>query len=196
MLRIFISYHHKREQNLKNELSNLIYKLGDYYEIKDNSVNIGDIDPNLPDKIIYRTIREQFVKDTNITIVILGKHTKCRKHIDREIGSSLSRYGSFSRRSESSLIILLTDDFIKENKMNHEFDNKDYSYLISEQNSGQRIYNNVKNGYAVVDSFRNIILNPSILKVLFVKSQSNAKRNKPDNTAPFRIYNAEECPAE
>ncbi|WP_286642689.1 TIR domain-containing protein [Spiroplasma ixodetis] len=28
------------------------------------------------------TIREEYLKDSDITIVILGKHTKCRKHID------------------------------------------------------------------------------------------------------------------
>ncbi len=47
MLKIFISYHHLREQKAKDELSELISQCyGEYFEVKDVSVKLGDIDPN------------------------------------------------------------------------------------------------------------------------------------------------------
>ncbi|WP_400254854.1 hypothetical protein [Spiroplasma endosymbiont of Cleonymus obscurus] len=58
MLKIFISYHHLREQKAKDELSELISQCyGEYFEVKDVSVKLGDIDPQLPPKKIFKTIR-------------------------------------------------------------------------------------------------------------------------------------------
>lgn len=68
--------------------------------MKDVFVKLGDIDPQSSPKKIFKTIREEYLKDSDITIVILGKHTKCRKHIDWEIAASLSIYGSLRRREK------------------------------------------------------------------------------------------------
>lgn len=117
MRKIFISYHHLREQEEKNQLAQLIKKYANYLNIKDMSVEIGDIDTTWSNNKIAKTIRQNRLKDTTITILILGIHTKCRQHIDWEIKSSLNKDGSLNRRNKiNSLIILLTDDFIKKSK--------------------------------------------------------------------------------
>ncbi|WJG70183.1 hypothetical protein SIXOD_v1c12470 [Spiroplasma ixodetis Y32] len=55
MLKIFISYHHLREQKAKDELSELILECyGENFEVKDVSVKLGDIDPQLPPKKIFK----------------------------------------------------------------------------------------------------------------------------------------------
>ncbi len=195
MKKIFISYHHKREQSLKNELSDLIKAYGDSYQLKDMSVDTGDIDSNIPTQTIYNIIREKYLLDTDVTIVILGLHTKCRKHIDREIGSSLRSYGI--NNTKNGLLILLTDDFIQKYKKNdiflNTFSNSTYNNLITQENSGQRIYDNVKSGYAIVAKF-NEATNIYKLSTLINMAYNNSKKLNPDNNAPFRTNNSEDCP--
>ncbi len=86
---------------------------------------------------------------------------------------------------------MLTDDFIQKNRKNYYFNN--YGNLITQQNSGQKIYDNVKNGYAVIDSFNNVIVSISKLKELVEKASFNARKMNPDVSAPFRINNTEDC---
>lgn len=171
MRKIFISYHHKREQEEKNKLAQLINDYAIFLDTKDMSVKMGDIEPSWPDNKIAKIIREEYLKDTSITILILGTHTKCRKHIDWEIESSLSKYGSLNRRSKiNGLIILETSEFIKKSiSDNDEVIN--YHSLITEANSGKRIYEIVKSGYAIVSSFDEIFSDIRKLKTLLDESE-------------------------
>ncbi|WP_458257706.1 TIR domain-containing protein [Spiroplasma endosymbiont of Dactylopius coccus] len=180
MRKIFISYHHLREQEEKNQLAELIKKYANYLNIKDMSVEIGDIDTTWSNNKIAKTIRENHLKDTTITILILGIHTKCRQHIDWEIEASLNKYGSLNRRKKiNSFIILLTADFIKKAKTNCNFNNTcDYSFLITQENAGQRIYETVINKHAIIATYDEIFSDIIILKNLLDKVQSNHKKEE------------------
>ncbi|WP_342218820.1 TIR domain-containing protein [Spiroplasma endosymbiont of Amphimallon solstitiale] len=180
MRKIFISYHHLREQEQKNQLTELIKKYANYLNIKDMSVEIGDIDTTWSNNKIAKTIRQNHLKDTTITILILGIHTKCRQHIDWEIEASLNKYGSLNRRKKiNSFIILLTADFIKKAKTNCNFNNTcDYSSLITQENAGQRIYETVINKHAIIATYDEIFSDIIILKNLLDKVQSNHKKEE------------------
>ncbi len=180
MRKIFISYHHLREQEEKNQLAELIKKYTNYLNIKDMSVEIGDIDTTWSDNKIAKTIRQNHLKNTTITILILGIHTKCRQHIDWEIEASLNKYGSLNRRKKiNSFIILLTADFIKKAKTNCNFNNTcDYSSLITQENAGQRIYETVINKHAIIATYDEIFSDIIILKNLLDKVQSNHKKEE------------------
>ncbi|WP_338959490.1 TIR domain-containing protein [Spiroplasma endosymbiont of Tiphia femorata] len=180
MRKIFISYHHLREQEEKDQLAELIKKYANYLNIKDMSVEIGDIDTTWSNNEIAKTIRQNHLKDTTITILILGIHTKCRQHIDWEIEASLNKYGSLNRRKKiNSFIILLTADFIKKAKTNCNFNNTcDYSSLITQENAGQRIYQTVINKHAIIATYDEIFSDIIILKNLLDKVQSNHKKEE------------------
>ncbi|WP_338979933.1 TIR domain-containing protein [Spiroplasma endosymbiont of Lasioglossum malachurum] len=180
MRKIFISYHHLREQEEKDQLAELIKKYANYLNIKDMSVEIGDIDTTWSNNEIAKTIRQNHLKDTTITILILGIHTKCRQHIDWEIEASLNKYGSLNRRKKiNSFIILLTADFIKKAKTNCNFNNTcDYSSLITQENAGQRIYEIVINKDAIIATYDEIFSDIIILKNLLDKVQSNHKKEE------------------
>ena len=182
MRKIFISYHHLREQEEKDQLAKLIKNYANYLNIKDMSVGLGDINIKWSDGAIAKTIRQNHLKDTIITILILGTHTKCRKHIDWEIEASLSKYGSLNRRKKiNSLIILLTSDFIEENSNKNNFNsngNYDYPSLITKENAGQRIYETVINNYAVIASYDEIFSNIKKLKHLLYEIKFNHKKKK------------------
>jgi len=80
--KVFISYHHANDQSYKEGLVN-----SDIFI--DASVDTGDIDDSLSDQAIRQKIRDEYLKDSSVTIVIVGTETKNRKHIDWEIYSSM-----------------------------------------------------------------------------------------------------------
>jgi hypothetical protein len=86
MHRVFISYHHKNDQNYKNEF---IHWGQAYRVFEDWSVDTGEIDPNLSDQSIRQKIRDEYLKSSTVTIVLIGAETYKRKHVDWEIYSSM-----------------------------------------------------------------------------------------------------------
>lgn len=84
MFPIFISYHHRNDQAYKEHL---IGMLGSTYI--DYSVNTGDISDELSDQAIREKIRDEYLRDSTVTIVIVGEETRRRKHVDWEIYSSM-----------------------------------------------------------------------------------------------------------
>ncbi len=58
----------------------------DYPMFIDMSVDTGDISD---DQTIRRIIRDQYLKESTVTILLAGVETKTRKHIDWEIYSSM-----------------------------------------------------------------------------------------------------------
>lgn len=86
MHRVFISYHHDNDQWYKDEL----VRIGREFNIfEDWSVDTGDINDNLSDEQIRVKIRDEYLRDSSITIVLVGTETKHRKHVDWEIYSSM-----------------------------------------------------------------------------------------------------------
>jgi hypothetical protein len=86
MHRVFISYHHANDQFYKEELLR-VNTLSPIFI--DGSVDTGDISDGLDDQAIREKIRDEYLKDTTITILLVGTETKNRKHIDWEIYSSM-----------------------------------------------------------------------------------------------------------
>ena len=84
--KVFISYHHKNDQYYKEELLR-INKENDLFI--DMSVDTGDISEDLSDQDIRQKIRDDYLKDSTVTILLLGTETKDRKHVDWEIYSSM-----------------------------------------------------------------------------------------------------------
>ena len=81
--RVFISFHHE-DQYYKDLF---VRMMG--YNIVDESVEDGDIPPNIAVDTIRRNIRDGFIRDATVTVVLIGPCTWQRKHVDWEIGSSL-----------------------------------------------------------------------------------------------------------
>jgi len=86
--KVFISYHHANDQDYKESL--LTWNIDNNSDIFiDASVDTGDIDDNLPDNTIRQKIRDEYLRDSTVTILLVGTETKNRKHIDWEIFSSM-----------------------------------------------------------------------------------------------------------
>jgi len=84
--KVFISYHHANDQGYKEALVKLNERCGLFW---DWSVDTGDIDDRLDDAAIRRIIRDGYLQDSTVTIVLVGTETKYRKHVDWEVYSSM-----------------------------------------------------------------------------------------------------------
>ncbi|UUX35224.1 TIR domain-containing protein [Fundicoccus culcitae] len=86
MHKTFISYHHKNEQDLKDEIIRKGLEGGEFI---DKSVSDGDIDTNLEEDRIMRIIREEFLQDSSVVMVLIGEETSQRPFINSEIQAGL-----------------------------------------------------------------------------------------------------------
>ena len=100
MHRVFISYHHSRDQSYKNELISLGHRFGVFI---DKSVDTGDIDEDLEDQVIRAKIRDEYLRDSTVTVLLVGLETKNRKHIDWELYSSMF---DGTRNKKSGILVI------------------------------------------------------------------------------------------
>lgn len=95
MHKVFISYHHGNDQGYKDSL----VKFGKQHSIfVDRSVDTGDIPDQWSDETIRQEIRDNYLRDSTVTIVLVGEETRRRKHVDWEIYSSMYD-GSVNKKS-------------------------------------------------------------------------------------------------
>lgn len=104
--KVFISYHHANDQKYKESLLNMNERSGGDIFIN-RSVDTGDISDELPDQTIKRKIRDDFLQDSTVTILLVGTETKKRKHIDWEVASSM--YNGKVNKQSGIIAVLLPD---------------------------------------------------------------------------------------
>lgn len=81
--KVFVSFHHQDEA-YKTLFTNMMGG-----NIVDKSVEDGDINPSNSTDYTRQVIRDDFIADATVTVVLIGRCTWQRKHVDWEIGSSL-----------------------------------------------------------------------------------------------------------
>jgi hypothetical protein len=86
MRKVFISYHHRNDQACKEQLLefNRTHRL-----FIDASVDTGDIDDYLSNEAIRQKIRDEYLANSTVTMLLVGTETKYRKHVDWELYSSM-----------------------------------------------------------------------------------------------------------
>jgi len=193
--KVFISYHHMNDQDYKNSLCTLARM---YNIFEDASVNTGGISDELTDQQIRTIIRDDYLRDSSVTIVLVGTETKYRKHVDWEIYSSM--YNGAKNKKSGILVINLPsingsqisicdeDKLIlgPEIKWSPITSYDRYEYLPG------RIVDNLKSSdvrISVVDYSR-IINNPEGLKQLIDIAYNNRDTNHYNLSVPMRRRNS------
>ena len=113
--KVFISYHHANDQVYRDKFERLF--VNTYDIMVSRSVQIGDIDTNLKTETIRQKIRDEYLSDSTVTVVLIGSETWKRKHVDWEISSSI-RSTQLSSRSGLLGIILPTYPRVDRTKYN------------------------------------------------------------------------------
>ncbi|MFA0960714.1 TIR domain-containing protein [Roseivirga sp. BDSF3-8] len=116
--KVFISFHHGKDSEkeggslyrtaFENHFGNI------FSTIVTQSIHDGDIDPDLPEKKIKELICKHYIKDTKVTIVMIGPHTYGRKYVDWEISASLRSHPDGYPSGILGIILPDHKDFLKE----------------------------------------------------------------------------------
>jgi hypothetical protein len=171
--KVFVSYHHTEpDQTYRNNFETLF---ANYHEIMiSKSVQIGEISQNIQTETIRQKIRDEYLRDSTITIVLIGNNTWQRKHVDWEIGSSI-RQTQFNSRSG------LLGIFLPSYPLN---DNKFDPHTIP-----PRLYDNwkdEKNRFAHLYKWSN---NPAEVQGWIHKAFEDRNKITPDNSYPIFANN-------
>ena len=151
--KVFLSFHHQDgyyRQQFERQFSNEFDPV-----FVNRSVQDGDIDPNYKTDAIRREIRENYISDSSVTIVLIGQNTWQRKHVDWEIGYSLT---TSKLNTRSGLIGILLpsysphyDSYFYSNCVQKRTENN--SRIYTPCNIPPRLYDNIQSGYAKIYSY-------------------------------------------
>ena len=100
MHNVFISYHHENDQAYKNKLIEYGKNFGVFI---DKSVNTGEISEHMSDQAIREKIRDEYLRESTVSILLAGTETKERKHIDWELYSSMF---DGTRNKKSGILVI------------------------------------------------------------------------------------------
>lgn len=160
---VFVSYHHYNDQGYRNKFEELFSEQHDIMVSK--SVQDDDIDPNLPADTIRQKIRDEYLRDSTVTVVLIGAETWKRKHVDWEIGSSI-RETKHSARSGLLGILLPSYSGYAENTYN--------PYTIP-----PRLFDNLKNDFAKLYRWNE---NPAIVQKWIHEAFERRDKIQPNNS--------------
>ena len=82
--KVFVSYFHDEDQEYKDRFESRCKDV-----IVSKSIQSGDIDTDTNTERVMQRIRDEYLKDSSVTVVLIGQHTWQRKYVDWEIYSSL-----------------------------------------------------------------------------------------------------------
>lgn len=170
--RVFVSYHHANDENYKNIFE---LRFGNAYKaIHSRSVQLGDIDSSVSTEGIRRIIRERYLTDSTVTIVLVGTETHKRKHVDWEIGASLRNTANNVR---SGLLGILLPSYQQTMSKPNTYDSDTIP---------PRLRDNVNCGYAKLYSWSNDAEDVAG----WIHDAFNRRSTiEPDNSHPNFVYN-------
>ena len=166
--KVFVSYHHENDQFYRNRFETLF---GEHFDIMvSKSVQVGDLDSNLQDETIRQKIRDEYLRDSTVTVVLIGIETWKRKHVDWEIGASI-RHTRYNPRSGLLGIYLPT------------YQLRDFYGSLDPSGAPKRLHDNIKCGYSSVYSWSE---NPDTVQDWIHTAFENRNKILPDNSRrPF-----------
>lgn len=172
--KIFISFHHK-DEIYKKELESII---GKEYAIS-RSIQPGDIDPNNNTEYIWSLIRDNNLRDSSVTIVLIGRDTWKRKYVDWEIYSSMRKTKYNSRSGVIGIILPTRNDY-------------GYGKRIDKFTISPRLIDNLDNGFVKIYNWSNDplfyqeiihdaycrkdMINPNLSRPMFGKNRSDDEK--------------------
>jgi hypothetical protein len=161
-----MTYHHELDEPRKNIFE---LRFGNRCgAIIPGAVQIGDIDETLPTETIRQKIRDDYLRDTSVTAVLVGALTWQRKHVDWEIGSSLRDTAANPRSGLLGIMLPAYHD--------HHFAGRTGTYTIPPP-----LHDNVKSGFATLHNWSE---QPEEIQSWVHEAYLRKTRIQPDNGRP------------
>lgn len=158
--KVFVSYYHDEDQEYKNEFERMCRDV-----IVSKSIQPGDIDTDTNTERVMQLIRDEYLKDSTVTVVLIGQHTWQRKYVDWEIYSSLRLSSSKLRSGLLGIILPTRRDY---NQEHYErctvpprlYDNnitknnpEPYAYIYGWTDDPSKIQARIDRAYSVRDNY-------------------------------------------
>lgn len=206
--KVFISYYHKDDQQYKKHLLSMKERNSQTWQVQsifdDCSVRENEIDDTgLTSEQIRCIIRDEYIKDATVLILLCGQNTRKRKHVDWEIHAAM--YDSEKNPQMGILVVNLPS--ISQSMIS----NSDREETIMGENINwtplNKDINSLKNKYAYLperiienlakDDVRISIVNWDVIandtnkfKELIDNAYNRRKSNKYDHSRPLRRQNS------
>ena len=167
---VFISYHHANDEAYKDQFERLFHNAYDILETK--AVSDGDLNPNNSTDYTRQLIRDNFIKDATVTVVLIGSETWQRKHVDWEISSSLR---DTQRNSRTGLIGIILPTYPRTDQTKY------YGHTIP-----PRLYDNTHMNFATIHNWSN---DPTVVQSWIHQAFLRRKTINPDNSRDMFVNN-------
>ena len=168
--KVFVSFHHGNDWQYRTAFEQLFAYLHNI--VIPASVQIGEIPLSLPADAVRQKIRDEYLQDSSVTVVLVGSQTWQRKHVDWEIGSSI-RETLYNTRSGLLGILLPTYPRTAPNK-------------YTKNTIPPRLSDNVDCGYATLYNWS---YDPIAVSRWIHEAFERRRTVKPDNSYPNFINN-------
>lgn len=93
----FISYHHADEREVQDFIQTFDHDQDMLISRGIGASMTGDIISSNSNEYIMRRVREDYLRDSTVTIVMVGRNTWGRKFVDWEVAASLRNTASYNR---------------------------------------------------------------------------------------------------
>ena len=162
--KVFVSFYHQ-DQKHKEKFVSLMKN-----HMIDKSIDTGDIDDsNIKVDTIRSKIRDEYIRDATVTVVLIGKDTWRRKHVDWEIASSIR---DTKHNSRTGLLGILLPTYP--------------SGKCNPCTIPPRLYNNIECGFADIYSWSNY---SNTIQGWVHKAFKKRKTEIPNNSYPHFANN-------
>lgn len=168
--KVFVSYHHANDQAYRNDFEKLFANIHDIMVSK--SVQIGEIDQNIQTETIRQKIRDEYLSDSTVTVVLVGSQTWQRKHVDWEIGSSIRETKNSSR---SGLLGIILPTYPRSDQSKYD------PYIIP-----PRLYDNIQCGFAKIYNWST---DPAAVQKWIHEAFERRNKIIPNNSFPNFVNN-------
>ena len=207
---VFISYYHYDDQQYKNHLINMKEwncQSGQFQSIFENfSVCENEIDDTgKSDEKIRCIIRDEYIKDATVLILLCGQNTKRRKYVDWEIHAAM--YDSEINPQMGILVIILpsielSQGMIANSDREENIMGPNINWMPLDKNIEslkskhpylpERIIDNLARDNVMISIVNwNVISNDTNkLKELIDNAYNRRKINKYDHSRPLRRHNS------
>lgn len=204
--KVFISYYHHDDQSYKDYLINMqeynsrtwqYQSIFDDYSVHENEID----DTGLTSEQIRCIIRDEYIKDATVLILLCGQNTRKRKHIDWEIHAAM--YDSNQNPQMGILVINLPSICQSVRASSNEekplLSNNGHWFNLQTRQEFEQYYpympsriidNFVKNVPITVVEWNRIQDNPQILKQLINNAYNRRFDVTYDHSAPLRRQNS------
>lgn len=168
--RVFVSYDHENDQKYRDEFERIIANSEISTVDSKESAQVENLYSELSllsDEAGLQKVRDEILQDSVVTVVLVGKDTWRKKHVDMEIKAGLSQTNSNPR---SGLIGILLPTY-------SDLDNNQYTY----DTIPPRLAVNIQNGYAKMYPWD---INLLVIHTSIYEAFKRVNLVAPDNSCP------------